>query len=90
MTLDLHGYTVEEATSQILVALISFDASWESELVIITGKGMNFIMNATLNLLDEEQRVYEVREAKVIVYKNFKRPDDKFEISSNWIDELSD
>ena len=76
MTIDLHGLTAEEATREIMSSLISFDMSFDFELEIITGKGQGIILMTTLNILDEEKRIYDVREGMVIVYKNDKREDD--------------
>ncbi len=70
MTLDLHGYTEEEAVGQILSALLSFDLDgMDDQLEIITGKGTGVMMTTTLRILDEERREYDVLQGSVIVYK---------------------
>ena len=69
MTIDLHGMQVNEAISAILSALLSFDFSYDYQLVIITGKGTGALMNAALDLLDKEQRMYQIDEGKIIVFK---------------------
>ncbi len=55
MKLDLHGYSVEEATSSIMMAFFSFQQSeYETELVVITGKGTFAMKTTFLNLIEQE------------------------------------
>lgn len=72
MTIDLHGLTVEETTRVVLISLLNFDTSHDYELTIITGKGTGVLMMATLNILDEERRIYRKEEGRIIVFKQDK------------------
>ncbi|MGL6125386.1 MAG: Smr/MutS family protein [Metamycoplasmataceae bacterium] len=55
MKLDLHGFSVEEATAQITMAFFSFkNNEYETELTIITGKGTGAMQTTFLNLIEEE------------------------------------
>lgn len=70
MKIDLHGLNSEEATIEIMGALLSFDMSYDNELEIISGKGQGVMLLLTQKILDEEQRDYLVKEGRIIVYKN--------------------
>lgn len=59
MELDLHGLSVEEATSQILMILFSFDNDeFSDELIIVTGHGLNAMKTTFLNIIDDEAHKY--------------------------------
>lgn len=71
MTIDLHGFTEEEATPYILSSLYSLDFDkFETQLEIITGKGQGVLLRTTLDILDEEKRAYTYKNYRIIVYKN--------------------
>ncbi|MGL5205357.1 MAG: Smr/MutS family protein [Metamycoplasmataceae bacterium] len=59
MELDLHGYNVEDATSAIMMIFISFkESEYETELIVITGKGTQAMKITFLNLIDQEDELY--------------------------------
>ncbi|MGL5732502.1 MAG: Smr/MutS family protein [Metamycoplasmataceae bacterium] len=59
MELDLHGYNVEDATAAIMMAFFSFQSSeYQTELLVITGKGTHAIRVTFLNLIDQENDLY--------------------------------
>ncbi|MCP4336750.1 MAG: DNA mismatch repair protein MutS [Mycoplasma sp.] len=61
MIIDLHGLTVVEATSETLMALLTFEEdNLEYELTIITGVGTGRVKNAITDLLNEEGYIYEI------------------------------
>lgn len=71
MTIDLHGFNIEEATATLTNALFSFDCDkYEKVLKIICGKGQGIIELTVLNLLDKDGWVYIKNGCEVIVYKD--------------------
>ncbi len=59
MELDLHGLSVEEATSKISLELFSFTSNeYESELLVITGRGMGAMQITFLNMIDEYDNLH--------------------------------
>lgn len=89
MTIDLHGMTEQEAIPYILSSLFSLDMNqFETYLEIITGKGQGVLLRTTLDLLEEENRVYSFKNNRIIVYKRSKNEQDDFydedDILSQW------
>lgn len=89
MTIDLHGMTEQEAIPYILSSLFSLDMNqFETYLEIITGKGQGVLLRTTLDLLEEENRVYSFKNNRIIVYKRSKDEQDDFydedDILSQW------
>lgn len=74
MTIDLHGLNETKATSRMLLILYDFENNdFESELIIITGKGTRTIQIVVENLLMEEGFYFtydKYNKGKIIVYKN--------------------
>lgn len=83
MTIDLHGFTEEEAIPFILTSLLSLDLDkFATELEIITGKGQGVLLRTTLDILDEEKRIYTYKNNRIIVYKS--------KLESNGFDDEND
>ena len=73
MTIDLHGFNVEQTLSELSLAIFSFQHDeYEQQLEIITGKGQKVVLLTTLDYLDEEGIYYHLddRRHRVIIYKH--------------------
>lgn len=72
MTIDLHGFNVEEATATLINALFSFRLDkYDNKLEIITGNGQGIIWSTVLDLLDEERIFYQTTAFyKIIIFKS--------------------
>lgn len=80
MTIDLHGYNVEETTSMVLNALFHFENDpFDSVLKIITGKGSGAVKLTVLNLLDEENWIYHDQGHSIAIFR-----------SENFLDEFEE
>ena len=72
MELDLHGLSVEEATSRISMSLWSFEQDdYETELRVITGRGTGAMQTTFLNIVDEHDNLQcvEVNSGSYLVTK---------------------
>ncbi len=72
MELDLHGLSVEEATSKILLELMSFTSNeYETELLVITGRGTGAMQTTFLNMMDEYHDLHcvEINSGSYLVTK---------------------
>ena len=59
MALDLHGLSVEQATSKISLELYSFTSDeYATELLVITGRGTGAMQTTFLNMIDEYDNLY--------------------------------
>lgn len=57
MSIDLHGYTEQEAIGKLMSALMTFEFSGEDTLEIITGKGY-VLTRMVEEYLEEEMYEY--------------------------------
>lgn len=70
-TYDLHGLSVNEATSRLFIILESFEESNESVIKIITGKGENILKNLVEDFLYKERRQFsKIKEGVFIVFRH--------------------
>ncbi|MBU4690681.1 Smr/MutS family protein [Mycoplasma sp. ES3157-GEN-MYC] len=74
-SIDLHGFSVEEATSRILLALQYAEEQDYDYLDIITGHGTGAMKVTVENLLNEENYDYSIiRDGcyRVLIYGTFR------------------
>lgn len=76
MTIDLHGFSVDDAIATLMNALFEFNLNSHAKLEIITGKGEYILFNEVRRILEQENYEYEELTGKIIVYRN----EDEFEI----------
>lgn len=70
MKIDLHGYSVQEATTAVMHALFQFNMdNFERKLTIITGHGEGIIKTIVLELLLKEKVRFEEGKGYFVVYK---------------------
>lgn len=75
MIIDLHGLTEIEAYAELHAKLLSLDFDpFEEYLDIITGKGWGILKRITIEVVQEDNRYYEMSEHFIRVYK--KQQDD--------------
>ena len=73
MTIDLHGFNVEQTVAQLAHAIFSFQHDqYEQQLEIITGRGQKVVFETTLDYLDEEGIYYHLDDRchRIIIYKH--------------------
>ncbi|UUD35738.1 Smr/MutS family protein [Mycoplasmopsis caviae] len=67
-TIDLHGLSVEAATSKIILALDEARSNQLTLLTIITGYGSGTLRTITIDLIEQENLDYIEEGPSVIVY----------------------
>ncbi|MBN0919107.1 Smr/MutS family protein [[Mycoplasma] gypis] len=69
---DLHGLDVQKATAVILNALYAFENSYDTRMIIVTGKGTGSLANLVEEILDQERFDWEYENSQhsaFIIYK---------------------
>ena len=77
MILDLHGLNEGEAYAELHAKFLTLDFDpFEEYLDIITGKGWGILRSITIEVVQEDNRYFEINEHFIRVYKKYKESDD--------------
>ncbi len=77
MILDLHGLNEQEAYAELHAKLLTLDFEpFEEYLDIITGKGWGILRSITIEVIQEDNRYFEINEHFIRVYKKHQDTND--------------